>query len=506
MADDEPGTRSGARGAIAALACVSLAWGVRWLLHPVLGNQVPFLLFFPAIVFVSWFWGRNAGLLAVALSALFALRFLPGFELSAAGVTTGLMLGLFILVGSSIAVAVALMHRARIDVQEAFERSEQAAAQLRASEQSVRLLASIVESSEDAIIAQDLVGRIIGWNRSAERLFGYSEKEALGQSIEMLMPPDRADDWRHILNRVANGERVERFETKRRARDGRILNVSLTVSPVRDAEGRIVGAAKIVRDVTAEREAQIETEKTRELFIGTLSHDLRNPLNAITVTLHTLNRQAPETAQKAIARMANSADRMSRMIDQLMDLTKSRLGGGIPIDPQSADLALVCQSVTDEFEALQPGRTRLSMEGNLTGRWDSDRLAQVLANLLSNAFKYGAAGVPVSVSAKSCGPSVVVEVTNQGPEIPASLIPVIFDPFRRGPLEANRGVMGLGLGLYIVREIVQAHQGEITARSSPTEGTTFSVRLPRMSESVLASSGSRPVPRTTSPKSTTGGR
>ena len=389
-------------------------------------------------------------------------------------------------------------------MQEAVERSERAAAQIRESEQSMRRLAAIVESSEDAIVGKDLSGRIVDWNRSAERLFGYSKEEALGRSIEMLMPPDRVDDWRQILNRVVNGERVEHFETQRRARDGRILNVSLTVSPVRDAEGRIVGAAKIARDVTAEREAQSENEKTRELFIGTLSHDLQNPLNAIKVTLHTLRRHAPEADQRAIARIANSADRMSRMIDQLMDLTKSRLGGGIPIHPQSADLTVICQTVTDEFEALHPGRTRLSMEGDLTGHWDSDRLAQVLTNLLSNAFRYGAPEGPVAISAKNCGPSIVVEVTNQGPEIPASFILLIFDPFRRGPFEANRGVTGLGLGLYIVREIVHAHQGEITARSSPTEGTTFTVRLPRTSESVLASSGSRPVPRTIRSGSTAG--
>jgi signal transduction histidine kinase len=312
----------------------------------------------------------------------------------------------------------------------------------------------------------------------------------------MLMPPDRVDDWRQILDRVAKGERIEHFETQRRARDGRLLNVSLTVSPVRDAAGRIIGAAKIVRDITAEREAQQENEKTRELFLGTLGHDLRNPLNAIKVTIYMLGRNATEADQKAIARVSNSVDRMARMIDQLLDLTKSRLGGGIPIHPVDADLGVICLNVADEFEALHPGRLQLSVEEGLVGHWDADRLANAIANLVSNAFKYGEPEAAVTLGARGCGPSVVVDVMNRGPEIPPALVPLMFDPFRRGQLEANRGVKGLGLGLYIVREIVRAHQGEVTVRSVSGEGTTFSMTLPRTSEAVLASTGSKSLSRT----------
>lgn len=347
---------------------------------------------------------------------------------------------------------------------------------------STRLLAAIVESSEDAIIAKDLRGRIVEWNRSAERLFGYRREEVIGRSIEILMPPDRTDDWRKILTRVAAGERLERFETRRRTRDGRILDVSLTVSPVRDRDGRIVGAAKIVHDITAEREAQREREKTRELILGTLGHDLRNPLNTIKVSVHTLQRTLPEADQKALARIANSTDRMSRMIDQLLDFTKSRLGGGIPIHPHDADLASVCQALADEFEALHPNRIRVSMEGDLRGRWDADRLTEVFSNLLSNAFKYGDPHASVTIAGRCGAGCVVVDVTNQGPEIPAPLQSVIFDPFQRGPTEQRRGIKGVGLGLYIAQQIVHAHGGEITVRSCPIAGTTFSVTLPRLAE------------------------
>lgn len=368
--------------------------------------------------------------------------------------------------------------------------SERVPEELREADISLRRLAAIVESSEDAIIAKDLQGRIVEWNRAAERMFGYRKEEAVGSSIEMLMPPDRADDWRKILARVANGERLAHFETRRRTRDGRILDVSLTVSPVRDGEGRIVGAAKIVRDVTAEQAARRESEKTRELLLGTLGHDLRNPLNTINVSVHTLKRHAADADQKVLARISNSTARMSRMIDQLLDFTQSRLGGGIPIQPHNADLATICRTIADEFEALHPRRVRLSTDGDLKGRWDSDRLAEVLSNLVSNAFKYGDRDAPVTIVARRDEGHVIVDVTNQGPEIPPPVRDVIFDPFQRGPTEQHRGIKGVGLGLYIAHQIVRAHHGEIAVRSCPGAGTTFSVRLSRRAP---------PPPATTDP-------
>lgn len=348
------------------------------------------------------------------------------------------------------------------------------------SERDARRLASIVETSEDAIIAKDLEGRIIEWNRSAERVFGYRRDEVIGRSIEILMPPDAADDWRQILGRVVAGQRVEHFETRRRTRDGRILDVSLTVSPLRDEEGRIVGAAKIARDVTAEKAALREREKTRELFLGVLSHDLRNPLNSIRMSAYTLKRDAREADQKALARISNGTERMSRMIDQLLDLTKSRLGGGIPVHRADADLTAICRAVGDEFETLHPGRLLMETDSELKGRWDRDRITQALSNLVSNAFQYGGSDRPVLVRARGVDAAALVEVINHGPEIPAPLLSTIFDPFDRGAVEQHREIRGLGLGLYIAREIARAHEGDITVRSGPVEGTTFSLSLPRL--------------------------
>ncbi|MBK9088821.1 MAG: PAS domain S-box protein [Holophagales bacterium] len=453
---------SGAVWGVWTAGFVSLAWLVREFLYPFLGAATPFgLIFLPAILGASWCFGRNAGLLATALSTAAGAIFLYHAEGWTA--RTVIVLDLFLLISLASAFALASIRRSR---DEALKREEMASR-----------FAAVVDSSEDAIIVKDLDGRIREWNRSAERLFGYNRQEVIGQSIEILMPGGRMDDWKKILGRLIGGERVEHFETQRRTRDGRILDVSLTVSPVRDRDGRIVGAAKIVRDVTADLEARREADRTRELFLGTLGHELRNPLNAIAVSVHTLKRRTPEATQPILARILGSTDRMSRMIDQLLDFTRSRLGGGIPLQPTPGDFASICRAAADEIEVLYPGRIRFSAEGDLSGRWDADRLHQVLANLLSNAFLYGAKGEPVGLTARGDGASVRVDVTNRGPAIAEDALSMIFDPFRRGPTATGRS--GQGLGLFIAHEIVLAHRGEISVRSDPVEGTTFSVKVPR---------------------------
>lgn len=452
----------GSAWAVWTTGFVALAWLVRELLLPVLGSSTPFgLIFLPAILAASWLFGRNAGLLATALSTAAGALFVYTAEGWTARTVIGL--DLFLLISLASAAALASIRRAR---DEALRRAEVASR-----------FEAVVDSSVDAIIILDLDGRILEWNRSAEHLFGYDRQEVIGRSIEILMPPDRTDDGKKLLERLVGGERIEHFETRRRTHDGRILDVSLTISPVCDHKGRIEGAAKIVRDVTADREARRQTDRTRELFLGTLGHELRNPLNAIAVSVHTLKRRTPEAAQPILARILASTARMSRMTDHLLDFTRSRLGGGIPLQPGPADLATICRTAAEEIEVLYPGRIRFSAEGDLSGRWDADRLHQVLANLLSNAFLYGATGELVELTARGNGASVQVEVTNRGPEIAEDALPLIFDPFRRGPTAAGRS--GQGLGLFISREIVLAHRGEIGVRSDPIAGTTFSVSIPR---------------------------
>lgn len=351
------------------------------------------------------------------------------------------------------------------------------------AEEARRLLASIVDSSHDAIVSKDLNGRILSWNAAAERLFGYTSDEIVGQSIRTLLPDVRADDFFSILDRIRRGERVEHYETIRRRKDGTLVEVSLTVSPIYDEEGKIVGASKIARDLTSVRETQREQERTRELFLATLGHDLRNPLNTIVVSLAHLQNRAPESLRDVTKRMMNSSGRMARMIEQLLDFTRARMGGAIPIVTQPGDLREICAAVIDELEPQHPNRIRLSSRGDFRGRWDGDRLAQVFSNLLVNALEYGLPESPVDVHLIQEGGMARVTVRNQGPAISEDARMEIFEPFRRLREDSPGKARGLGLGLFITREIVRAHGGAIELASHDGE-TTFTVTLPIVPESV----------------------
>jgi signal transduction histidine kinase len=188
----------------------------------------------------------------------------------------------------------------------------------------------------------------------------------------------------------------------------------------------------------------------------------------------------PDTDLRTAALIARNADRMAKMISQLLDFTRSRLGGGIPIHPRPVELAGLCTELIAECEAANPGRAfSFTADVDTNGHWDRDRLAQVIANLLGNAVKYGALETPITVRVVDEGDAVTLSVHNAGPPISAETLPSIFEPFRRGTRHQTDRTESLGLGLFIATEIVRAHAGQIDVRSSEAEGTTFTVRLPR---------------------------
>ncbi len=360
----------------------------------------------------------------------------------------------------------------------------------RDADEARRYLAAIVASSEDPIISKDLTGRILSWNAAAERLFGYRAEEVVGRSIELLMPPDRAEDYRAVIERIARGERVQHYETMRRRKDGTLVEVALTVSPVRDEAGRIVAASKIARDLTAWREMERERQRTRELLMGTLGHDLRNPLNSITASLFFLRRHAPEGVQHVVDRMTSSTERMTRMIGQLLDFTRARLGGGIPLEKTEGDLGAICNAIVEELGAQYPNRLRLSADGEFPGDWDPDRLSQVFSNLIVNAIDYGSPEEPVTITMSRANGSARVAVRNRGEGIPENERMILFEPFRRGT-DSKRGARGLGLGLYITREIVRSHGGAIDVQTPPGE-VVFTVTLPLPEAESAPRSSTRP--------------
>jgi signal transduction histidine kinase len=259
--------------------------------------------------------------------------------------------------------------------------------------------------------------------------------------------------------------------------DQREANARLVVATVRAQELKDEADASRQRAEAGERELRVVAE-FRERFIGILGHDLRSPLSSIGLSAAVLLRRGrlDEKDAEVAARIIRSSQRMTRMIAQLLDLTRARLGGGLPIELAPADLGEVCRDIAEELGAP----VQLEVEGDVTGSWDKDRLEEVLSNLVGNAVEHGAPGAAVTIKAGADGAEVVLEVSNEGDPIPEEVLPSIFEPFRGARSQAHpaSGNLGLGLGLYIVRQIVVAHGGTIEVHSAGGT-TTFSIRLPR---------------------------
>jgi len=223
----------------------------------------------------------------------------------------------------------------------------------------------------------------------------------------------------------------------------------------------------------------IGTDLFRDQFIGILSHDLRTPLGAITTAaaLLAVPEDNPDRRTRVVTRIMSSAQRMERMVADLLELTRARLGGSMPLTRRSADLQHVCEEAIGEIRAGRPDAVvKLQAHGDLCGDWDPDRLAQVASNLIGNAIQHGD-GTPVGVTVMGDGDHVILSVHNGGAPIPPDVMPSIFEPLAR--VGGERGRHSIGLGLFIARAIVSAHRGELVASSSSEHGTTFTVRLPR---------------------------
>jgi signal transduction histidine kinase len=229
----------------------------------------------------------------------------------------------------------------------------------------------------------------------------------------------------------------------------------------------------------AEESARAKEDAARfgEQLLGMVSHDLRSPLAAIAASTQLALRRAgdDEALGRALRRTLSAAGRMGRMIDDLLDFTRARLGGGIPLSRREADLGKIARYAVEEAQAAHPEHPLVHRLHYQKGLYDPDRMSQVVQNLIANALEHGAARAPVVVETRPEGERVVLEVSNQGAAIPEEALPAIFEPFRGAAQGKSRH---LGLGLFIVREIVRAHGGEVSARSGP-EGTTFTVRVPR---------------------------
>ncbi|HXR98853.1 MAG TPA: PAS domain S-box protein [Terriglobales bacterium] len=371
----------------------------------------------------------------------------------------------------------------------------------RATERIRARLAEIVESSDDAIAAKDLNGIITDWNRGAERMFGYTAVEAVGQPMTIVIPPERLDEEAMVLGRIRNGQRVDHFETVRRRKNGDPVEVSLTISPIRNSKGEIVGASKTARDIgetkrlQAELEAHLANERllrkeaedannAKDIFLATLSHELRTPLSAIVGWASILLR--PERSDATLGEGLEIIDRnaraQTRLIDEMLDVSRI-ISGKFQLNLQRCELATVVAAAMDAVSAAAHAkqirlRAQLDPAGE-PGMCDPTRLQQVAWNLLSNAIKFTPRGGEVTVALERVGSTARLVVTDNGQGIAPEFVPHVFDRFRQADSTTRRKFGGLGLGLSIVKQIVELHGGTVRAESNGEgRGATFIVELP----------------------------
>ncbi|MFT3885723.1 MAG: PAS domain S-box protein [Flavobacteriales bacterium] len=347
--------------------------------------------------------------------------------------------------------------------------------------------AAIVESSSDAIVSKDLNGTILSWNRGAQNMFGYTAEEIVGRPVTMLFPPGLENEELAIVERIRNGERVEHYETIRMRKDGSLLNVSLSISPIKDERGHVVGASKIARDITEQKrleEALQRSNRHKDHFLATLAHELRNPLAPLCNGLEVLLAEPgeEELRNRTHAMMQRQMDHLVRLVDDLMDVSRiSR--GKVHLVREPVDVGTIVHTAVEACDALITGHghdLHVRVEPGLRVRGDTARLTQVVVNLLTNAAKYTPAKGRIDLTVERADTNAVIRVADNGIGIPADAMDRVFDMFAQvAPEEQTRTGGGLGIGLHIVRQLVGMHGGTVNG-SSPGlgQGSTFTIELP----------------------------
>jgi PAS domain S-box-containing protein len=341
-------------------------------------------------------------------------------------------------------------------------------------------LAAIVESSDDGIIGSNLGGIITSWNAGAQRLYGYTAGEIIGKPLSLLVPSDHPDDVPAIMEQIVRGESLEHFETVRVGKDGARLDVSLTVSPIRNAEGKTVGASKIARDITARK----SEERHKNEFLALLAHELRNPLAPLRSGLQVVrlagdDRQAVATA---LTIMERQLQHLVRLVDDLLDVSRiSR--GRLELRKERVSIASLVSDALDVCGALaQERRQELTVtmpDEPLYVDVDKTRLVQALCNLVSNSVKYSDPGGRISLTVEHDVDQAVIRVKDSGIGIPPAMLPIVFDLFTQVDHSLEKSQGGLGVGLAIVKRLVEMHGGSVDARSEGSgKGSEFIIRLP----------------------------
>jgi PAS domain S-box-containing protein len=373
--------------------------------------------------------------------------------------------------------------------------------ELKAREEARARLAAIVTSSDDAIVGKTLDGVITSWNPGAERIFGYTAAEAVGRHITLIIPAERRAEEDHVLAQLRRGLRVDHFETVRQAKDGRKINVSLTVSPITDSSGKIIGASKIARDITAQLQTRRELEEARKSaeearlaaesanrakaeFLASMSHELRTPLNAIGgyVQLLAMEVHGPVTdrQREALHRIEKAGQYLLSLINDVLNFAKLE-AGKVEYEISSVRLRDAVTQVSEIMEQQMAGKGltfAADVDPAIVVRADPEKLNQVLLNLMSNAVKFTPAGGRLSVRSRANGEKVVtVAVCDTGPGIPPEKRNAVFEPFVQLHQGRVTRAQGTGLGLSISRDLARGMGGDLRVDPDYAGGAGFLLTL-----------------------------
>lgn len=358
------------------------------------------------------------------------------------------------------------------------------------AEEKQATLAAIVKSSEDAIISKTLQGIITSWNTAAEKLFGYSSAEILGKHISVLIPTDRLEEENSIISNIAKGKKVDHFETLRLAKDGRQIPLSITVSPLIDSTGKVIGASKIARDISAQQKAQAINDalfqeikalnEKKDEFIGIASHELKTPLTSISGYLQLLAKlQSEETTKKFIDKTIHQVNKLTSLVSDMLDVSKIE-AGKLQFSKKKFDMKLMVENAIELINHTHSG-SEITLKSDIESipfYGDEQRIEQVMINLLSNAIKYSPNTAKIDISLSLSNGEILVGVKDEGYGIAPDLQKKIFTRFYRVE-DVNPNISGLGIGLYISSQVIERHEGKIWVESELGKGSTFWFALPR---------------------------
>jgi len=480
----------------AALLCLIMALALRWALNPLLGPRNPYITVFIAALLVSRFWGFGPGLtVAIAGSAVAMRLFDPQHSLSLIPDSIGL--GLFLISTLCAIWVIELLRRSSERASRSAMLADQRLKELRdrnaereRQQKISALYTAIVESSADAIISKNLDGIVQSWNLGATQIFGYAPEEAIGRSINILIPPERLAEAEELMERVRHGGRVTHFETVRVRRDGAEIPVSLAVSPIRDASGAIVGASQIARDIAEQKELEQHLRQTQKLeslgvLAGGLAHDFNNLLTGImgNASLAAADLGHPEAVRERIQEVLSASERAALLVRQMLAYAGK---GRFVLEP--LDLSAQIDEIVVLLRTSISRSVELDLHLDPHLPWiDGDRsqIQQVIMNLAINGAEAmgdrpGKLTIVTRSHRQNDASHVVLEVTDNGCGMDEDTKARIFDPF------FTTKFTGRGLGLSAVMGIIRTHRASISVESAPGQGSRFTVLFP-------ATANSRPV-------------